>query len=440
MNKPAQRNTSHVIATLLATLDALALAALVLLPLSWMASPLRFAWGPIRLGVAWGWKPAALAAALLGLRTLAGRAARRAAGPDSSRSWTRRLFPRLCLAVLVPFAFFLLLEHALEAAGFEASLPPIVIRGETGKGQRTSGVIPDPELRWKYNPGVEVVGKVVNRLGFRDREVDPVKAPGVIRVICMGDSCTAHGKVPYSEYLHGMLTNSPPGNAKWEAFNMGVTGYSCVQGLRLFQNRGRALEPDIVTLYFGWNDHWLGGKVPDSNRMALSMSRAGSAAFDALRRKRFGQLLVLLCTPGRTLAFRKAEGCLRVPQEEYRTVMRRFIREIRAAGAVPIVITAPRASRLAEALVRDGEIVSVEEGIRLHDEYVRMTREVAALTRTPLLDLADGFVATGEDEWTLFKGDGIHQEKEGRIRIAERLYAKISELAAGGSLRAVSAR
>ena len=59
-------------------------------------------------------------------------------------------------------------------------------------------------------------------MGFLDREVNPIKKNGTIRVICMGDSCTGQGIPPYSGYLHTELTNNPPGDLSWEAFNMGV--------------------------------------------------------------------------------------------------------------------------------------------------------------------------------------------------------------------------
>ncbi|MBM4144325.1 MAG: hypothetical protein FJ225_12145 [Lentisphaerae bacterium] len=408
-------------------LDLLFFASLLAAPAAWLASPLRLDAGPLHVSVTWGIRPLLAPPALLLLRAALAALARRRGRP-APPLLRKPVFRKAALGVAVTFAFFLGFEQVLAWAGFEARLPPIVIRGEDDADVRASGVIPDPELRWKYNPGVEVSGKIVNSLGFRDREVRRLKPPGAVRVICMGCSCTAHGTTTYAEYLHAMLSNAPPTAASWEAFNMGVTGYSSVQGLRLFEKLGRELAPDFVTIYYGWNDHWRGGSAPDSNRMALRMSRAGSRAFEVLRGKRFGQLLIQALTPGRNVAARPGEGCLRVPREEYVLTLSRFIREARRAGAVPVVITAPRASKLTKALVRNGQVRSVAEGIALHDEYAELTRRAARENDAVLLDLAGSFLKEGEYEWDFFKGDGIHQEPEGRRRIAERIYALLREL------------
>jgi len=410
-------------------LDTLFLLALLVLPASWLMTPLKLVIGPAELSVSWGLKPLLAPIVLLSVRFGIRRLAQRS-GKTARGLWEHVFFRRVSLAIGVTFLFFFGFEQVLELLDFEAKLPPIVIRGSEGEEEpRAKGVIPDPELRWKYNPGVDVHGKVVNSLGFRDREVDPAKTPGTVRVICMGGSCTAHGKVPYSEYVHRLLTNAPPTAEQWEAFNMAVTGYSSVQGLRLFQRSTKQLEPDIVTLYYGWNDHWLGGSVPDSNRMALAMNPFFSTVFEILRKKRFGQFLVYLATPGQNIAVTTLGGCLRVPQDQYRATLTRFVAEIRSIGAVPVVITAPRYHRLTKALVRNGQGNSLEEIIALHDEYVDITREVARDTDTHLLDLVAIFAE--EDMTGYYKGDGIHHDKKGRKRVAEELHNKLREIAAG---------
>jgi len=416
-------------------LDLLFGLSLLVAPVSWLVSPLRIPLGGVTVSVAWGIRPLlaplAIVALRFGVKALVGRGGERGRG-----LLEYAFFRKLCLSVTATFIFFLVLEQVLVWTGFEAELSPIVIKGEKGEVTTGKAVIRDPELRWKYNPGAEKTGKIINSLGFRDREVDRVKPDGMVRVICMGGSCTAQGKVTYSEYLHAMLTNAPPTAAEWEAFNMGVTGYSSAQGLRVFQKLGRELAPDIVTVYYGWNDHWLAGGRPDSNRMARTMSRRGSKLVEIVRRKRFGQLLVMLVTPGRNFAVRKLDDCLRVPREEYVATLGRFVTEIREAGAVPVVITAPRASKVTKALVRNGQAKSVEEALALHDEYVELTRRVARESGAALLDLAADFLEEGDYEWDLFKGDGVHQEKEGRIRIAGRIYDELVRLAPGLNLPA----
>ncbi|MBU1909259.1 MAG: SGNH/GDSL hydrolase family protein, partial [Verrucomicrobia bacterium] len=149
-------------------------------------------------------------------------------------------------------------EIALRGVRFSAPVQPITIVGRDGKAKPDDdrGMIPDSELQFRFNPGAEWRGRRINALGFLGREAESNKAPGAVRVICMGDSCTAQGNPPYADFLHERLTNAPPTPQPWEAFNMAVHGYSSEQGLRLFRRQTRYLQPDYVTLYFGWNDHW----------------------------------------------------------------------------------------------------------------------------------------------------------------------------------------
>ena len=180
-------------------------------------------------------------------------------------------FVQLGLSFFVPFLALLGAEFALAKSGFSYPLSTIVIKGKSDTAVADDTfMIWDPELLWKLNPGAEYNGRRVNQMGFFDREVDPVKASNTVRVICMGDSCVGQGNPAFSFMLHEKLQEEPPGGKSWEAFNMGVHGYSSAQGLRLFAKEVKALAPDFVTIQYGWNDHWQ-GKDPDKVRMSVKM-------------------------------------------------------------------------------------------------------------------------------------------------------------------------
>jgi lysophospholipase L1-like esterase len=263
-----------------------------------------------------------------------------------------------------------------------------------------------------------------------------VKKAGALRVICLGDSCTADGGPPYSGCLHEMLTNAPPTDREWEAFNMAVYGYSSVHGLKVFRKKGKQLQPDYVTLFFGWNDHWLCGYRPDSANLSIELNPLAAKAYEKLKKKRIAQLLFQLMTRGRHMALPKLKGqlpsdiedYLRVPKVEYRQVLTLLATEIRAAGATPIFITAPRSKQLTHLLVANGQAKSLEEVARLHDEYCEITREVAKATDSPLLDLRSIFVDDEENSW-LFNKDGIHFTQQGLWRVGEELYKTIFRVA-----------
>lgn len=406
-------------------IDILFAVALMLAPVVWIMDPLRIA--PLPFTIHWGWKPL-LAPVVLLLFGAAARRWSRRKGTGARGLWERGLFRKAVLAAGATFLFFLGLETALRAVGFEARLPPIAIRtGPRQEETRTRAVVSDRELLWRFNPGATIEGyeiNNINNLGFADRDVDPQKQPGTRRVICMGDSVSAQGLPPYSGILHEKLAAAPPTAQAWEAFNMAVIGYSSAQGLRLFQKRGRELEPDVVTVFYGWNDHWLGDR-PDSLRMAVRMNRLSGGLVEKLRRKRFFQLLVYAADPVRRVA-RTGEGSdYRVPPEEYRWNLKKLVAEIRSAGALPILVTAPRSSELDASLASGKQGRSVEEIIRAHDRYVAITREVAAASGADLVDLA---AVLGGISTNFFRGDGIHLTQEGLTRVAEELYAKLQAI------------
>jgi len=80
-------------------------------------------------------------------------------------------------------------------------------------------------------------------------------------------------------------------------------------------------------------------------------------------------------------------------------------REIRAANAIPLLITAPR-RHLSENVVIHHYAPSVAEAERLHDKYVAITRTVALEGQAELLDLTAIMADPACDAF--FRPDGIH--------------------------------
>jgi lysophospholipase L1-like esterase len=405
-------------------------ATVLLIIATWLINPLVVTlFGRIHLQIGWGIKPFLGAAFFLGAHLFLRRQ-----GADNGL-FAKKWFQGLNLAAISLFIALLFCEFLLAVLPLQfADTPPIVIRGEQQKETTPNPdtIIGDPVLRWKYLPGGTFMGLQVNRLGYLDREVSEKKAPGTVRVICMGDSVTSQAPAPYSETLHKALQNSPPDTRHWEAFNMGVVGYSSLQGLRVFQLQAKDLQPDYVTLYFGWNDHWKSGLKPDSEIMAIPLSANRAALVRRLEQRRVGRLAVAAWGAWQRRASGGNPGNVdpwdlnRVPPEEYKNTLARFIREIRAAGAVPILITAPRAETLTPLLVHNGQATSVEQAVREHDRYVEITRKVAAETGTDLIDLAAEM--QGAEHAHLFKDDGIHMTYPGLEFIAGAIDKKLREI------------
>jgi lysophospholipase L1-like esterase len=406
---------------LLYILDLAFLASLIIVPAAWLMTPINLWFGSLNIFLPWSARLLAIPVLLLTARVVLRKS-------FSGRGlWELRLFKNLSMALASTFIFFLAVEQILEWFHYEAHLPPVIIVGKELKDSSGKDLyVNDSRLLFRFRPGAELNGRVVNSMGFLDREINPVKKTGAVRVICMGDSVTGQGIPPYSGHLNSKLIGAPPSGSAWESFNMAVHGYTSVQGLRLFELQARALNPDFVIIMYGWNDHWL-SPLPDSNRMAREMSPGRATLYRILRMKRFGQLLLSL-SGQRNLVQKENESGVRVPPEEYMQTLMRFVAEVRDAGAIPILMTSPRAATISRALVHRRQTPSVEEAIRAHDEYNDIVRKVAEDTHTPLIDLARKL--SGDEYAGLFSDDGIHfNSPAGIVLIADEVYRKIGELA-----------
>lgn len=422
---------------ILVLLDGVIMVTLLIIPVAWLLDPLMVFLGPIHLTIHWGLKPLLAPVVLLLFRGGIKSLGRRIFGPVRGL-WETAMFKKLTLTLVVTYLLFAAVETLLAWTHFDAVLPPILFQGQnTAGGIKVIRTTPDAELMYRLTPGTYFQGRFINSLGFREREVDLKKNPDMIRVICMGDSITGQGRPGYSQYLHERLTNAPPTSHPWEAFNIGVHGYSALQGLKQFQILGRQMEPDIVTIYFGWNDHWLAPEA-DRQTMGLEMRPLAGHIFEVLRKKRFFKFFLWAMSPVQHLARREKgdQRVLRVPPEAYRSAIKSLVKEIRAAGAIPILITAPRRS-LTHAVVCKQYVISIDDGNQLHDRYVDITREVARDTQAELLDLAMLF--TNQECDAYFAPDGIHFDvymheghmssdppaQPGLTRIAEEIDKKV---------------
>ncbi len=317
-------------------------------------------------------------------------------------------------------------EVALRVAGFEFHLYPTTVQMDvhgvptadmlgsdlSGENLLFRGIYrADYELGWAPVPGYGQPGQepLINALGFRGPALDARKAPGVRRVACLGDSCTFIGATTYPELLERELGEG------WEVVNAGVSGYSSHQGLALLRARLLELEPDWVTAYFGWNDHWLARTVPDDQ--VLASQPAWRRALEPLR---------LVQWVSARLHERRTDGALRVPLDAYRANLTELVRTARAAGARVALLTAPwNVGELGHRfLVGNGNTSLDLPALHAqHRAYNEAVREVAAAEGATLVDLARLFASLGKDE--LFWADGIHPNGQGYRVIAQALAAAV---------------
>ena len=98
----------------------------------------------------------------------------------------------------------------------------------------------------------------INGKGFRGKEFDKQKSPGVIRVVTLGASSTFgyfnRDDTTYPVYLEQFLNERNTGDAQFEVINLGIPHQDSAKIHALFLAEGIQLDPDIVTFYEGNND------------------------------------------------------------------------------------------------------------------------------------------------------------------------------------------
>jgi lysophospholipase L1-like esterase len=152
--------------------------------------------------------------------------------------------------------------------------------------EKQSGIFEgDPLLLWRLKPNLDhvvwdftVVSTNSDHLrSERPLESLPPKQPGMVRIVCLGDSVTFGFRVPAvwpdkpAEYdprelpfptlLEKQLRAANP-DREIDAITMAVPGYTSHQGLAWLRRDIDKLQPDLLIVSFGWNDASL-SDVPD---------------------------------------------------------------------------------------------------------------------------------------------------------------------------------
>ncbi len=356
------------------------------------------------------------------------------AASQSAPPLPRRRWGREALFVLVAvFLAFGVLELLLRLAGFRYSTVPIL--ADARWGEENVNVMNreakqdlferDDLLFWRMKPGHQPDFRRVNELGLLNGPIEIPKPAGVYRILCLGDSCTAMGPVDYPMILHRRLSAVARPDRRFEVINAGVYAYTSLQGLRLFRERLANVEADLVTIYYGWNDHYTTVGYPD--KMLASCEQV-QPAVALLRQMRFFQLVQQIV--GAARSYRPSDTPrVRVSPDDYRANLEAMVELARARGALPLLLTAPsnHTPGNVPAFFLERKMAESEEAlIARHRQYNQIAREVAAGCNAPLLDLDAAFDQRNKSE--LILRDGVHPTPAGRHLIAQLIMDKMADL------------
>lgn len=326
-------------------------------------------------------------------------------------------------------------ELAVRATGAAESCPSAF--------SETDLWVCDPILHFRANPRLRPNDQPLNSAGFRGPEFGP-KRPSVYRVLALGDSCTfgviAHEALgfvaqPYPLRLE-RLVERRNGSGRVEVLNAGSPGYNSFQGLLLLRSRLRGLDPDLVTVRFGWNDHFL-SPLGEASALREPDSALALALEDWLLRsrlyafvRRLGLELRALREPPRDAraAWRGTRGWRpTIPIEDYARNLRRIVELARERGAEAWLLTAPHnpdpnPSAARELAARNR--TSFRHLLQVHEAYGEALRRVGRETGALVVDM-EAVYRRHAGEPVFLPTDAVHPSQGGHNLEAETLYAAL---------------
>lgn len=305
--------------------------------------------------------------------------------------------------VAVLFALFVS-EVALRAIRFEFRFVPKVQFGYPDPTTLVNRYVSDPDVFWvtpRYRTTLEAA-----------RRSPPA-------IVFMGDSCTEFGSYP-RRTLDLLAKRAPDLSA---GIKLGVAGWSSYQGLAQLKRDIVPLRPRVVTIYFGWNDHWVALGPPDDQVRPPDMAATGFGLWlwfldhtrlaQLVYKWRVGSLGPLTSRPNR------------VDLPQYRSNLESMIHLARGAQIVPVLITAASnhvANHEPDAeILRQRYLRNISDLVPMHQAYVDATRDVARTTGAALCDAAAAFETLPQPRRKYFWKDGIHLTDEGNQALADVL-------------------
>jgi len=302
----------------------------------------------------------------------------------------------------------------------------------------------DPILHFKVKPELRPNDEPLNSDGFRGGEFTP-KPPGVYRILSLGDSCT-FGYIAREEMIGYVMQPYPlklqrfverrVGEGRVEVLNAAVPGYNSYQGVMLLRTKLRGLEPDLITVRFGWNDHFLSARSERGGLYREPETRFGRLLEDLLLRtklypfiRRLGLELQALRQPVKDQlrkAFqREKEWVPTIPLEDYERNLRRIVEIGRSRGAAVWLLTAPRnpaPNDEAKHRLSKHNRIDFERLMQIHDQYNDAVRRVGAEVGALVVDM-DRLYRPYEGEPAFLPTDVPHPAQGGHVLEAETLYS-----------------
>ena len=297
----------------------------------------------------------------------------------------------------------------------------------------------DPVLGHGNVPGFSVpdLQVQINALGFRGPEIARRKSPDVVRIFCLGDSTTfgiwregpryVRADAPYPAALQRLIDAD---GYRVEVVNAGVLGQTSNEGLVQLLTQILPLDPDVITLRFGNNDHGqrlLLDATPLATRWEYPLFRTLPSLTwhsEAVRllfhvyRNRIARVPTL---PER-----------RVPPPRFEENLERVVTIARERGIRVAFVDFPY-REIERGLSPDEKLPNILQAARTieelhakHDHYQQIVTTVAARTGTPVVRTLDALRSAPEPTFTDY--DLSHPNAAGYAIVARRMYEELRGL------------
>ncbi len=330
--------------------------------------------------------------------------------------------------VLLTFGLLFLLlavvELSLRLCGVVFYPQVITLPRDADRELAEVRTVPDGQVQWVVAPStLQGTPLAINSFGMRGPEVSVDKPPGTVRILCLGDSCTfgARSTKPYPVILEELCNERL--NVRVEVLNGAVPGHAAHQGVAMLE-RFVQFSPDIVTVYFGFNDHWRRNRALSGPKLPEPPVTDRVLILRGLR-------LAYLRWVARREVFREEdvvemdETLLRLPPNHYRAMLDEFAVLARKHDFEVVFLTAPSAFNRENLrwIVEDrGWAGKAEDVVALHEHYNDISREMAQAKGAILVDLDRIFE---QQDRPLLHADGIHLSPEAHALAAESLFAAL---------------
>ena len=330
------------------------------------------------------------------------------AASSASPSWALRV------GLLVGASLFALVlcELGLRATGFKFLLYP--------EGVKFG--YPDPEVLNDYFKPHERLLWV--KPDYTERlEAARAQPPHLLLTGC---SCTDWGE--FGKVVAAQVARTP-GAETLHYSNLACAGWSSFQGLQQMKTDVVALKPKVVTIYFGWNDHWLGFGVDDAAAARLT----SSPQLLKLQQLRLAQLVSKYMIDhqaddaGRVGAQSRP---MRVSLDDFRSNIAAMVQIARDNDIIPVLMTAPTTHRVGKEpkYLTERWIEDLADLVPLHQRYVSVVREIAEQQDVVLCDLAKIFEKLPRAQRSKFmRVDGIHFTPPGATFVGPELFRCLDE-------------